>query len=78
MSLFVRNILIALGITLVIAGTVIYAVNYLNNARVAELKPSRTSSRLILARYAVLAARGGTLRQRGLVNISHERALRPG
>ncbi|OYV27386.1 MAG: hypothetical protein B7W98_01900 [Parcubacteria group bacterium 20-58-5] len=37
MSLFARNALIALAITVVLTGTVIYAVNYLNNARVAEL-----------------------------------------
>lgn len=37
MSLITRNVLIALFITLVLAGTVAYAVSYLNNARVAEL-----------------------------------------
>jgi len=37
MSLVARNALIALGITLVLAGTVVYAVNYLNSARVEEL-----------------------------------------
>ena len=37
MTLFARNTLIALGITALIIGTVIYAVNYLNRARVAEL-----------------------------------------
>lgn len=37
MSLVARNALIALLITLVLAGTVAYAVNYLNRARVAEL-----------------------------------------
>jgi len=37
MSLSVRNALIALSITLVLVGTVAYAVNYLNNVRVAEL-----------------------------------------
>jgi hypothetical protein len=37
MSLFTRNVLIALCITIALAGTVAYAVNYLNNARVAEL-----------------------------------------
>ncbi|MCR4333471.1 MAG: hypothetical protein NUV60_00400 [Patescibacteria group bacterium] len=37
MSLVVRNTLIALAITAALAGTVAYAVNYLNNARVAEL-----------------------------------------
>jgi hypothetical protein len=37
MSLFVRNALIALLIAGTITGTVIYAINYLNNARVAEL-----------------------------------------
>ncbi|MBI2025672.1 hypothetical protein HYT04_02720, partial [Candidatus Kaiserbacteria bacterium] len=37
MSLVVRNALIALFITAAISGTVAYAVNYLNSARVAEL-----------------------------------------
>ena len=37
MSLVTRNVLIALAITLVLAGTVAYAVDYLNRARVAEL-----------------------------------------
>lgn len=37
MSLVARNALIALGITIVLAGTLAYAVNYLNRARVAEL-----------------------------------------
>lgn len=37
MSLFTRNALIALAITLAIIGTVAYAINYLNAARVAEL-----------------------------------------
>lgn len=37
MSLVARNALIALGITIVLAGTLAYAVNYLNQARVAEL-----------------------------------------
>jgi hypothetical protein len=37
MSLVTRNVLIALFITVVLAGTVAYAVNYLNNARIAEL-----------------------------------------
>ncbi|NNM83764.1 hypothetical protein HKL94_00910 [Candidatus Parcubacteria bacterium] len=37
MSLVARNALIAFGITLVLAGTVAYAVNYLNRARIAEL-----------------------------------------
>ena len=37
MSLFTRNVLIALVITVALIGTVAYAVNYLNNARVAEL-----------------------------------------
>ena len=37
MSLFTRNALIALVVTLVIVATVIYAVNYLDNRRVAEL-----------------------------------------
>jgi hypothetical protein len=37
MSLVTRNVLIALFITIVLAGTVAYAVNYLNNARITEL-----------------------------------------
>ncbi|MFI5260416.1 MAG: hypothetical protein ACHQU0_01305 [Candidatus Paceibacteria bacterium] len=37
MSLVTRNVFIALFITVVLAGTVAYAINYLNNARVAEL-----------------------------------------
>lgn len=38
MSLFTRNALIALIITLAIIGTVLYAVNFLNQQRVAELR----------------------------------------
>lgn len=37
MSLVARNALIALLITIVLAGTVAYAIDYLNRARVAEL-----------------------------------------
>lgn len=37
MSLVTRNAFIALGITAALVGTVVYAVNYLNRARVAEL-----------------------------------------
>ena len=37
MPLVARNALIALAITVLLAGTVAYAINYLNNARVAEL-----------------------------------------
>ncbi len=37
MTLVTRNVLIALLITVVLASTVAYAVNYLNNARIAEL-----------------------------------------
>ncbi len=37
MSLVTRNVLIALLITVALAGTVAYAVDYLNRARVAEL-----------------------------------------
>ena len=37
MSLVTRNALIALGITVLLAGTVVYAINYLNDARIAEL-----------------------------------------
>ena len=36
-SLFARNAIIAFLITLIIAGTVIYAINYLNQQRLAEL-----------------------------------------
>lgn len=38
MSLALRNALIALGITVALTGTMIYAVNYLNDARIEELK----------------------------------------
>lgn len=37
MSLVTRNVLIALLITIALVGTVAYAINYLNNARVTEL-----------------------------------------
>ena len=37
MSLLTRNALIALGITVALAGTVAYTVNYLNRARISEL-----------------------------------------
>jgi hypothetical protein len=37
MSLPARNALVALGITVLLSGTVVFAVNYLNNARLAEL-----------------------------------------
>lgn len=37
MSLTTRNSLIALGITILLIGTVIYAISYLNRQRVAEL-----------------------------------------
>lgn len=37
MSLVTRNVLVALGITAALVGTVAYAVNYLNDARIAEL-----------------------------------------
>ncbi len=37
MSLFTRNIIISFAITLLIIGTVVYAVNYLNQQRVEEL-----------------------------------------
>ncbi|MEK7114385.1 MAG: hypothetical protein AAB850_02440, partial [Patescibacteria group bacterium] len=37
MSLIVRNALIALFITIALAGTVAYAVSYLNRARINEL-----------------------------------------
>ncbi|HUY62468.1 MAG TPA: hypothetical protein VMV50_01590 [Candidatus Paceibacterota bacterium] len=37
MSIVKRNALIALAITAVLAGTVAFAINYLNNARVGEL-----------------------------------------
>lgn len=38
MSLFTRNALIALVITIAIIGTVLYAINFLNQQRVAELR----------------------------------------
>ena len=38
MPLITRNALIALGITIVLAGTVAFTINYLNRARVAELE----------------------------------------
>lgn len=37
MSLVSRNALIALGITVALFGTVVYAIDYLNRARIAEL-----------------------------------------
>lgn len=37
MSLLTRNVLIALCMTIALAGTIMYAVNYLNTARIAEL-----------------------------------------
>jgi hypothetical protein len=37
MSLVARNALIALLITITLAGTVVYAINYLNRARITEL-----------------------------------------
>ena len=37
MPLAARNALMALGITIALAGTIAYAVSYLNNARIAEL-----------------------------------------
>lgn len=37
MSLFTRNLLIALGITLALIGTIVFAINSLNSARVANL-----------------------------------------
>lgn len=37
MSLFARNSLIALLIAVIITGTVAYTINYLNNARIADL-----------------------------------------
>jgi glutaredoxin len=37
MSLPARNAIIALGITVVLTGTIVYAINYLNRARVAQL-----------------------------------------
>lgn len=37
MSLVTRNVLIALFITIALIGTVAYAINYLNNARIEEL-----------------------------------------
>jgi len=37
MPLVTRNVLIALGITIVLAGTIAYTVDYLNRARITEL-----------------------------------------
>lgn len=37
MSLALRNSIIALGITIALIGTIVYAISYLNNARIAEL-----------------------------------------
>lgn len=37
MSLVTRNVFIALGISLALVGTVAYAINYLNRARITEL-----------------------------------------
>ena len=37
MSLVTRNVIVALFITLVLAGTIAYVVSYLNNARITEL-----------------------------------------
>lgn len=42
MSLAARNALIALAVTIVIVGTVIYAVNYLDRKRVTELSAIQT------------------------------------
>lgn len=38
MSLFARNALIALGITIAISATILYAVDYLNDQRIRELR----------------------------------------
>ena len=38
MSIFTRNILIALGMTILIVATVIYAVGYLDRLRLAEIE----------------------------------------
>jgi hypothetical protein len=37
MSLFARNAIIALGITLAITGTIVYTIDYLNSARINDL-----------------------------------------
>lgn len=42
MPIFVRNALIALGLTVLIAGTVAYAINYLDRQRLAELNAMQT------------------------------------
>ncbi len=42
MSIFTRNAIIALGITVLIIGTVVYAMNYLNRQRIAELDTIQT------------------------------------
>jgi hypothetical protein len=59
MSLFVRNIIISLIITLLIIGTIVYAVNYLNHQRVVELDTIEsqltTDTLSVETQYALLA-----------------------
>lgn len=60
MSLVTRNALLALLITLAILGTILYAVNYLNQQRVAELRGIEdqlaTDTLSIETQFALLAA----------------------
>jgi hypothetical protein len=58
-SLLTRNAIIALLITLVITGTVVYAINYLNQQRVAELNTIEdqlsTDTLSVETQYALIA-----------------------
>lgn len=60
MSLIARNSLIALAVTVVIIGTVIYAVNYLDGRRVAELSSIQnqlaTNTLSVETQFALLEA----------------------
>ncbi len=59
MSLFTRNVIISLVITVLIIGTVVYAINYLNQQRIAELNTIEdqlsTDSLNIETQYSLLA-----------------------
>jgi hypothetical protein len=59
MPFYLRNALIALAITIVIIGTILYAVNFLNEQRVAELRAIEdqlaTDTLSIETQYALLA-----------------------
>jgi len=58
-SLFTRNALIALAITIVLTGTILYAVNYLNQQRIEELRTIEdqltTDTLSIETQFALLA-----------------------